>query len=249
MIRISNLYKRFGAQVVLDGVSLTVSSGEMIAVVGPSGTGKSVLLKIITGLLPADRGEVLVDDESMTAARSGRARRRICQRMGILFQKAALFDSLTLLENIAFPLRFHTKLSQREIWLQAREGLADVGLRGYENTLPGEVSIAMRKRVGLARALITKPDLVLFDEPNTGLDPETGQEIYDLINHTHKEFGYTGIIVSHEIPEVFQCCKRVAMLYQGKIQLEATIDDFIASKNPYVQQFIQGKVDGPIQAN
>lgn len=247
MIQIKSLRKTFGSQVVLDGIDMEIPDGETVAVVGPSGTGKSVLLKIITGLLTADSGEVTIGADSMTAAESGAERRRICSRMGVLFQAAALFDSLTLLENVAFPLRQRGEKKNREILREAMERLEDVGLDGYEYALPGEVSIGMRKRVGIARALITQPDIILFDEPNTGLDPQTGQEIYELIKKTHEKSRFTGIVISHEIPEVFQVCHQVVMLYQGKVQHEGSVEEFLVSQKPVVRQFVRGEVTGPIQ--
>ncbi|MCC6932796.1 MAG: ATP-binding cassette domain-containing protein [Deltaproteobacteria bacterium] len=247
MIKIRDLHKRFGEQVVLAGANLDIEDGSVIAIVGPSGTGKSVLLKIITGLMLADFGEVIVGDESMTGAKNSEERRRICRQMGVLFQNAALFDSLTLFENVCFPLDVRKELKETEIKKRSMHYLREVGLRGFENALPGEVSIGMRKRVGIARALVTEPRLILFDEPNTGLDPEVGQEIYELISETHKKFGFTGIVISHEIPEVFQVCSRVAMLYGGQIQAEGTIDEFLASNNQVVKQFVAGNIQGPIQ--
>ncbi|MFN8390523.1 MAG: ATP-binding cassette domain-containing protein [Bdellovibrionota bacterium] len=249
MIEIRNLHKRFGSQVVLDGVTLTIDDGETLAIVGPSGTGKSVLLKIITGLLTADSGDVIVRGDSMTGAKSGSEQRKICSRMGVLFQGAALFDSINLLENVAFPLRYRKMCSEKQIIDRSVKSLHDVGLQGYELALPGEVSIGMRKRVGIARALVTEPDILLFDEPNTGLDPKTGQEIYELINETQERCGFTGIVVSHEIPEVFQVCDRVAMLYRGRVQEQGTVDEFLATKNPVVRQFIRGDTQGPIELN
>jgi phospholipid/cholesterol/gamma-HCH transport system ATP-binding protein len=138
---------------------------------------------------------------------------------------------------------------ESEIIDRSVKALHDVALEGYELALPGEVSIGMRKRVGIARALVTEPDVLLFDEPNTGLDPKTGQEIYELINKTQHSCGFTGIVVSHEIPEVFQVCDRVAMLYRGQVQEEGTIEEFLASKNPVVQQFVRGDIEGPIELN
>jgi len=247
LILIRNLCKRFGDQQVLAGVSLAIEEGKTTAIVGPSGTGKSVLLKILTGLLPADSGDVIIGNESMTAARTGRSRRKICSEMGMLFQNAALFDSLTVYDNVAFPLRERKEHTETEIRDLAIRRIAEVGLQGTELLYPGEISIGMRKRVGLARALITNPQILLFDEPNTGLDPQTGQEIYDLIRETQAASGFTGIVVSHEIPEVFQVCDRVAMLYQGRIQAEGTVKDFLSSTKEVVQQFIKGEVTGPIQ--
>lgn len=246
MISIRNLSKRFGQQVVLDGVSLDIQDGGITAIIGPSGTGKSVLLKIITGLLEADSGDVLISGESMCKAANATERRRICGNMGVLFQGAALFDSITLLDNVAFPLRERRMCKDREAIQRSAEMLKSVGLQGYELKLPGEISIGMRKRVGIARALVTEPKILLFDEPNTGLDPQVGQEIYELIIKTQKLAGFTGIVVSHEIPEVFQVCDRVAMLYQGKVQHEGTIDSLLSSSNPVVKQFIEGEREGPI---
>lgn len=246
MISIRNLHKRFGEQVVLDGVTLDIAEGETTAIIGPSGTGKSVLLKIITGLLDADAGDVLIDGESMCHAKNAAERRKICGCMGVLFQGAALFDSINLLENVAFPLRERRLCKEREALERSAHWLDSVGLDGYELKLPGEISIGMRKRVGIARALVTEPEILLFDEPNTGLDPEVGQEIYELIVKTQKIVGFTGIVISHEIPEVFQVCNRVAMLYQGRVQHEGTIDSLLSSTNPVVQQFIEGRREGPI---
>ena len=247
MIRIANLRKRFGKQLVLDGVDLCIEEGKTTAIVGPSGTGKSVLIKIITGLLKADSGEVQIGDDLITPTTSDRELRRICARMGILFQAAALFDSMTLFDNVAFPLRHRLKMARKELVSRTLQRLEEVGLRGYEKRLPGEVSIGMRKRVGIARALVTNPEILLFDEPNTGLDPEVGQEIYELIVETQKISAFTGIVISHEIPEVFHVCHRVAMLYNGTVQLDGTIDEFLSSEQPVVRQFIQGSVEGPIQ--
>lgn len=246
-IKVKDLYKRFGDQVVLDGISLQIEAGEILAIVGPSGTGKSVLLKLLTGLLSPESGDVYIGNDCLTATRSERERMRISGQIGVLFQSAALFDSLSLIDNVAFPLRMRHKLSDREIISKAAESLEQVGLSGFELSLPGEVSIGMRKRVGIARALITQPDIVLFDEPNTGLDPLVGQEIYDLIKETHERYQFTGLVISHEIPEVFQICSRVVMLYGKKVQVDSSVEEFFASSNPVVKQFIVGSVDGPIQ--
>jgi phospholipid/cholesterol/gamma-HCH transport system ATP-binding protein len=248
MVTVKNIKKSFGTQQVLNDVSLTIENGETVAIVGPSGTGKSVLLKIISGLLTADSGDIVIDQQIITTTTDERTRQAVCEKMGILFQAAALFDSMTLLENIAFPLRFgRSNYSEEEIIERSLLGLKEVGLKGQEMSLPGEVSIGMRKRVGIARALVTEPAVILFDEPNTGLDPQTGQEIYDLIADTQARRKFAGVVISHEIPEVFQICNRVAMLFDGKIQEEGSIDKFYSSSNPAVQQFIRGDTDGPIR--
>jgi phospholipid/cholesterol/gamma-HCH transport system ATP-binding protein len=247
VIDIKNLKITFGNQRVLDGISLQIPDNETFAIVGPSGTGKSVLLKIIVGLLTPDSGEVIVNGESMTKAKNAAERRKICSQMGVLFQNAALIDSMNLYENVAFPLRERRQHTEKEIRKEVLRRFEEVGLEGCLTSLPGEVSIGMRKRTGIARALVTNPSIILFDEPNTGLDPQVGQEIYELITETQKKAGFTGIVISHEIPEVFQVCQQVAMLYQGKVQTVGTIEEFLSSHNPVVQQFIRGDVNGPIQ--
>ncbi len=248
-ITIKNLHKSFNKQVVLNDISFKIEKGELLAVVGPSGTGKSVLLKIITGLLTSDKGEVLIGKDSITSfTNSEEARRKLCEKMGVLFQSAALIDSLTLVENVAFPL--YMRLASKEYKRTIKEALRlldEVNLLKYANSLPGEITIGMRKRAGIARALITKPDVILFDEPNTGLDPEVGQDIYDLIKETHNTYNFTGLVISHEIPEVFQICKRVIMLYGGKVQFDEDVNKFLTVENKIVRQFISGDVDGPIK--
>lgn len=246
MISIRNVKKRFGAQVVLDGIDIDVPEGSNLAIVGPSGTGKSVLLKIITGLMDADCGEVIIGKDVMSKDTKLKDRQRINRRMGVLFQAAALFDSLTVLDNVAFPLRSYGELSEKEIIQKSLKSISQVGMSGHELAYPGEIPMGMKKRVGIARALVTDPEIILFDEPNTGLDPFAGQEIYDLIKETHQQRKFTGIVISHEIPEVFQVCDHVAMLYGGKVQLMGDVDKFTHSDNAYVRQFVEGKSEGPI---
>ena len=246
MIKISNLVKSFGTQVVLKDVSMEIPKGLTTAIVGPSGTGKSVLVKLITGLLQADSGEILIGDRSMTGAKSLDERLDICSSMGVLFQSAALFDSLSLIENIAFPLSYRKIGTRNEAYSKSAKLLEDVGLAGYENYLPGEVSIGMRKRVGIARALVTEPEFIFFDEPNTGLDPKVGQEIYELIASLQELNSFTGVVISHEIPEVFQICHKIVMLYQGKVQFNGSIDEFVDNDNEIVSQFYKGEINGPI---
>lgn len=248
MITVRDITKTFGSQLVLDSISIDFEGGKTTAIVGPSGTGKSVLLKIITGLMDSDSGEVLIEGESMTRADSGSERRRLRERMGVLFQFAALFDSMTIYENVAFPLRYSRKhISKDEVQRRTLECIDKVGMRGYESAYPGEISIGMRKRIGIARALVGEPEVILFDEPNTGLDPLMGQEIYELIVETQESFGITGIVISHEIPEVFQVCSRVVMLYGGRVQFDGSIDEFKQSDSAVVRQFTTGSVEGPIQ--
>ena len=242
-----NVSKRFGTQVVLRDVSLEIEQGQTTAIVGPSGVGKSVLLKLIMGILQPDEGEIFIDGENITRARTETQRNKIRENLGVLFQAAALFDSLTVYDNVAFPLIEHLHLGKAETHTRVLEILESLSLSEYAFNYPEEISIGIRKRVGLARALVKEPKVVLFDEPNTGLDPLVGQEVYDLIKATKKEWGYTGIVISHELPEVFQVSDRVVMLLGGQIVKEGTPNEFIHSNDPAVQQFLHGKTDGPIR--
>lgn len=246
MIKLVNLAKSFGRQRVLNGLNLEIPTGEITAIIGPSGEGKSVLLKHLIGLLQPDSGQVLVDGEDLTRASRGDLN-RMREKFGMLFQNAALFDSLTVFENVAFPLEEKTHLTRTEIRDRVRDALAHVGLKDIDHKYPDELSGGMKKRVGLARALLLKPEIILFDEPTTGLDPIICRAIHQLIADTHREFGFTAVIVSHEIPEIFEITHRVAMLFQGEIIAEGTTEQFRASQNPVVRQFIDGSLNGPIQ--
>jgi phospholipid/cholesterol/gamma-HCH transport system ATP-binding protein len=247
MISVRNIYKRFGSQVVLEGVTLDIEPGKTTAVVGPSGVGKSVLLKLIMGIMTPDRGEVYIGGENMTAARTERARNDIRRSLGVLFQSAALFDSLTIYDNIAFSLRERVGLSATKAHAKVLDMAASLSLTPYLQNFPEQVSIGIRKRVGMARALITEPKVLLVDEPNTGLDPLDGQEVYDLINACKNQWGFTGLVISHELPEVFQVSDRVAMILKGAIIAEGTPAELTASQDPAVQQFLNGRTDGPIK--
>ncbi len=247
MIVIENVHKSFGKQVVLNGVSLRIEDGKTTAIVGPSGVGKSVLLKLIMGIMAPDSGEIWIGEDNITQARSEAERNRIRGRLGVLFQAAALLDSLSIYENIAFPLQQLTRLSRRQIHSKVEFMLESLSLEPYAFSLPQQVSIGIRKRVGLARALITEPTTVLFDEPNTGLDPLVGQEVYDLIRSCRERWHFTGVVISHEIPEVFQVSDRVAMLLNGDFLAEGTPAELSHSTDPAVQQFLSGSTDGPIK--
>jgi phospholipid/cholesterol/gamma-HCH transport system ATP-binding protein len=247
IVQVRRLYKRFGSQVVLNGLSLAIERGEILAVVGRSGTGKSVFLKHLVGLLRPDSGQVLVDGEDMNRAR-GRRLARIREHFGMLFQGGALFDSLTVGENVAFPLREKTRMGSAEIRAVVTEMLHGVGLKDVENKYPAELSGGMRKRVALARALVHHPEIMLFDEPTTGLDPVLVRAIHQLIYDTQAQFGYTAVVVSHEIPQIFEIASRVALLHNGVIVEMATPEAFQRSTNPVVQQLITGQIEGPLQA-
>jgi len=247
VISIQHVSKRFGAQIVLDDVSLEIEPGKTTAVVGPSGVGKSVLLKLIMGIMVPERGQIFVHGRNITAARDEAERNDIRAELGVLFQSAALFDSLSVYDNVAFPLRERTALSWRAIHRKVEDMLAALSLTDYAWAYPEEISIGIRKRVGMARSLITEPKVLLFDEPNTGLDPLVGQEVYDLINSSRQKWGFTGVVISHEIPEVFQVSDRVVMLLNGRIAAEGTPDELVRSDNPAVKQFLEGRIDGPIK--
>jgi phospholipid/cholesterol/gamma-HCH transport system ATP-binding protein len=246
MISLSNVHKSFGTQTVLKGLNLVIPDGEITAVIGPSGEGKSVLLKHIIGLMRPDSGQIEVDGENILGLRRSQLN-RIREKFGMLFQNAALFDSMTVFENVAFPLREKTRLPKDEIEQRVRSALEDVGLKNVNGKYPDELSGGMKKRVGLARALLLNPEIILFDEPTTGLDPVIKRAIHELIKETHRKFGFTAVIVSHEIPEIFDIAQNVAMLFQGEILQIGTADEIRNSDHPVVKQFISGSLDGPIQ--
>ena len=246
MIRVANLHKSFRSQKVLKGVNLEFASGKITTIVGTSGCGKTVLLKHLNALLLPDKGEVFVNGVDITKL-SKNDLYQIRSNFGVLFQGAALLDSMTVFENVAFPLREKTETSESDIRNKVEERLEQVGLGGMGVKFPAELSGGMRKRAGLARALIMDPEIVLFDEPTTGLDPVLATSIHQLISRTHEAFGFTGVLVSHTIPQVFDISDYVAMLANGVIEEVSPPEAFRTSTNPIVQQFIQGKTEGPIQ--
>ena len=245
MIRVVDLHKKFGRQEVLKGINLDVETGKLTTIIGGSGGGKTVLLKHLNALLLPDRGSVLVEGVDITKIGES-ALNNIRQKFGVLFQGAALLDSMTISDNVAFPLREKTKLSETEIQQRVEQRLEQVGLAGAGYKYPAEVSGGMKKRAGLARALVMEPEIVLFDEPTTGLDPLLGKSIHQLIRKIHAAFGFTGVIVSHDIPEVFTISDRVAMLANGVIAEIGKTDEFLTSQNPIVRQFVRGETEGPL---
>lgn len=248
MIRIENLHKAFGSQQVLRGVHLEIPDKAIFAVVGGSGAGKSCLLKHVIGLLRPDAGRVWVDDVDVTGL-GRRALNRVRNRFGMLFQGGALFDSLSVYDNVAFPLREKTRTSEAEIKTKVEERLFQVGLAGGGDKFPSELSGGMRKRAALARALVSDPEILLFDEPTTGLDPIRVHAIHRLIQDLHGLLGFTAVIVSHEIPEVFSIATHIAMLHGGKIIESGSPSDLQASDDPVVRQFLSGALDGPIDVH
>jgi phospholipid/cholesterol/gamma-HCH transport system ATP-binding protein len=246
MIQLTNLHKAFGSQKVLNGLDLTIPAGQITAIIGPSGEGKSVLLRHIIGLMQPDSGRIEIDGESIINIRRSELN-RIREKFGMLFQNAALFDSMNVFENVAFPLQEKTALSKSEIRTRVLSALEDVGLKNVEQKFTDELSGGMKKRVGLARALLLNPKIILFDEPTTGLDPIIKRAIHQLIRETHAKFGFTAVIVSHEIPDIFDIAQNVAMLFRGEILQFGTADEIRNSSHPVVKQFISGSLDGPIQ--
>jgi phospholipid/cholesterol/gamma-HCH transport system ATP-binding protein len=246
MIRIIDVHRSFGSQQVLRGINLRVQKGEILAIIGRSGSGKTVLLRLIIGLVRPNHGQVLIEEAEITQL-SGRRLDRVRERFGMLFQGGALFDSMTVFDNVAFPLREKTDLSSTEIAAQVQKMLENVGLVDMGYKFPAELSGGMKKRTALARALVTNPSIILFDEPTTGLDPILVHAIHQLIQETHDAFGYTAVIVSHEIPEVFDIATRVAVIHEGRIIAEGTPEMILHSPDPFIQQFISGSLEGPVR--
>ena len=246
-IELKGVQKRFGSKVVLDGVDLSVNPGESLVIIGGSGTGKSVTLKSVLGLVKPDKGSIKVDGQEVTRL-TGSAREKVNRKFGMLFQGAALFDSLKVWENVAFALiqgRGMGRTQAKEIALQK---LAKVGLGPEVGELsPSELSGGMQKRVGLARAIAAEPEIIFFDEPTTGLDPIMADVINDLIVATVKDMGVTTMSITHDMASCRKIADKVAMLYKGKIIWAGRKDDIDNSGNPYVDQFIHGRAEGPIK--
>ncbi len=237
MIRMENLYKSFEGLEVLRGVSLQVEKGEILALIGGSGHGKTVILKHVAGLMRPDRGNVYVDGRDVYGLR-GDELEQLRSRLGFLFQSGALFSSLTVFDNVAFPLREKTRLGEKEIRDKVLSVLEQVGLRGAEDKYPAQISGGMIKRTALARSVVRNPEIMVFDEPTTGLDPVIAHTILDLVKSIHENLGFTGIIVSHELSRVFQIVQKVAMLHDGVILFVGTPEEIMASEDPVVRQFV-----------
>ena len=246
-ISIRGLHKAFGDTVVLDGLDLDVGQGESVVVIGGSGTGKSVMLKCILGLLRPEAGSILVDGEEVVGM-TGAELERVRRKFGMLFQNSALFDSMLVWENVAFGLVQGQGVSQRHAKEIAFEKLAAVGLgRNVADLWPAELSGGMRKRVGLARAIATSPDVIFFDEPTTGLDPIMADVINDLILKCVRELGATGLSITHDMASARKIADRMAMLYEGKIIWNGATSEIDQTDNPFVEQFIHGRAEGPIE--
>lgn len=239
MIEARELRKSFGPQTVLDGVNLRIESGESVVIIGRSGGGKSILLKLLIGLIQPDDGEVLIDGESL----KGMNERRLIQvrtKFGMLFQSAALFDSMTVAENIAFPLRREKNLTVAELGRRVAEALEMVELPGTEQKKPSELSGGMRKRLGLARAIVYRPQIVLYDEPTTGLDPIVSDSIDQLIIRVRDRLKVTSVVVTHDMRSARRVGQRILMLHEGKIYAEGTPEEIFSSTDPIVHNFVNG---------
>jgi phospholipid/cholesterol/gamma-HCH transport system ATP-binding protein len=246
-IALRNLKKRFGDKPVLTGVDLDVAPGESIVVIGGSGTGKSVLIKCIMGLLQTDNGSIRIDGEEVVGMRVSE-REKVMRKFGMLFQSAGLFDSLLVWENVAFGLIQARGMARDEAKTVAHEKMAQVGLGEDVGALsPAELSGGMKKRVGLARAIATEPEIIFFDEPTTGLDPIMGDIINDLIIDCVKELGATALTITHDMASARKIGDRIAMLFDGEIIWDGAVDEVDRAENPYVEQFINGLAEGPIQ--
>jgi phospholipid/cholesterol/gamma-HCH transport system ATP-binding protein len=235
---ISGLHKSFGSQKVLDGVDLTADRGQTVVVLGRSGTGKSVLLRLIVGLQQPDSGSIRIHGQEIVGLEMDRLN-AIRMKMGFLFQQAALYDSLTVEENVEFPMRRHTTLSDADRREHARTLLASVGLEKDLNKMPSDISGGMQKRVGLARALALDPDILLFDEPTSGLDPITAAEIGELIVKLNKERNLTSIVVTHDIHGAKLFADRFVLLREGKVAIDGTFPQLEQSQDPFVVQFLK----------
>lgn len=245
MIELNDIHKSFGGNDVLKGVSIKVEKGEILVLIGMSGYGKSVILKHVVGLLNPDKGTVFVDGHEMSRLK-GRALSELRSRIGFLFQGGALFESMTVFENVAFPLKEKAGLDSSVIEKKVHNVLDQVGLNGSDSKYPSQLSGGMQKRAALARELIWEPEIMLFDEPTTGLDPIIGHAILNLIEEIHNRMHFTGIIITHELERVFKIVNKVAMLHEGVIIESSRPDAILASENPLVKQFLSGDTEGPI---
>ncbi len=245
-IEFKDVHKAFGGKPVLRGMNLAVDKGEVMFVIGTSGVGKSVTIKHLIGLLRLDAGEIWFDDRRVDRLRE-RELAPLRKRIGMVFQSSTLFDSMTLAQNVALPLRKHQRMRERAALEEARKRLAQVYMADYADRFPAELSDGMRKRAAIARTLALDPEVVLFDEPTTGLDPVNARRIDRLIRELATTAGITAIVVSHDPPSIFGIADRVAFMYRGVVHVVATPAELRASTDPIVQQFISGQSQGPME--
>ncbi len=246
MIELTGVTKQFNGHEVLRGVDLRVAAGENVVIIGGSGTGKSVILKHIIGLMKPDSGTLCVDGEDL-AGLSEEGLTNMRKKFGMLFQTAALFDSLSVWENVGFALKAHRHLPDTKVRAIVREKLAMVGLTGVEDRMPSDLSGGMRKRVGLARAIAMDPKIILYDEPTTGLDPIMGDVINNLISTMNRRLAITSVTITHDMVSAYKIADKIAMLYEGRICEVGTPEEIQRHSNPVVRQFITGSAEGPIR--
>lgn len=239
LIEFRDVKKRFGPKIVFDGLNMDIHEGETLTVIGGSGQGKSVMLKLLIGLLPVDSGSIVFDGEEVTD-KGERELTRVRRRIGMLFQGAALFDSITVRENVAYGLREHLRMNEHEIAERVAQSLQFVGLPGIEDAQPNDLSGGMKKRVGLARAVAVRPEVLLYDEPTTGLDPINTMRINRLIMHLKKTLDITSIVVTHDMSSAFMVSDRMVMIDQGRVIHTGTPDEFRDSDKRAVRDFIEG---------
>jgi len=245
MIEIDKVNKSFNSHKVLDGLSLKIDTGSTCVIIGRSGCGKSVLLKHIVGILKPDKGKILINGRDITRL-SERELNSLRMKIGMVFQGGALFDSLTVGENVGFGLIEHLQISGKELLERIEESLCLVDLCGIVNLMPSELSGGMKKRVALARALCIKPEIILYDEPTTGVDPITADSINELINELHDKLKVTSVVVTHDMKSAYKVADRIAMMYEGKIIAEGAPEEIQRTDHPVVHQFINGLSKGPI---
>jgi len=249
ILRVENLVKEYPAKRVLDGVCFEADGGEVLVLMGGSGAGKSTIFKCIIGATPITSGHVWIDGTDITTVANERCYDEIRKKYGVAFQNGALFQSMTVGENVALPLRFHTKLDEDTIKVMVKMKLEQVGLRDAEDLLPSQISGGMLKRAAFARAVALDPRIVFFDEPSAGLDPIVVSVIDELILDFSKKLGLTCVVITHELASAFRIADRIIMLHQGKIIRQGTPEEIRGSDDPLVQQFITGSPEGPIPRN
>ncbi len=245
MIEIKELSKSFNSHKVLDGLNFEIDKGTTCVIIGRSGCGKSVLLKHIVGIMRPEAGQVFIDGKEVNKLRD-KELDLLRMKIGMVFQGGALFDSMCVGENVGFGLIEHKRLKKREVFERVEESLSLVGLGGIEHLMPAELSGGMKKRVALARAICIKPDIILYDEPTTGVDPITADSINELIKRLHDQLKVTSIVVTHDMKSAYKIADKIAMLYQGKIIAEGTPEEIQNTEHPVVHQFINGLAKGPI---